>query len=269
MSDIDPSLVKTDVPQASVTDRFASLRKVREQLQAIGKGELTQEQPAPLQAAEETHRSVFKKRPATPPATAVKVTAYAAGEVQSKPYDAASVPQNAVKHFSPNLVPATDKSLIFQKLKMGHEKLGLDVSRKSNGVDANTPAPSKAADPQFFKNVADQAKLAKLYKLVDEVMVFYKGEPTETAQEKAYLATLSGTMLDDMRVAYEVSASHVALMTNDLHAQRAALEGNRTLGDYYRKHGTYEDQLEAEQSEAQEKARASEGRNSKGPKTRR
>lgn len=240
------TLKTTDEPlKATVAaDRFASLRKAQETLAGIGKGNLMDEQPAVKKTPDSPSKSAFRQRtPATEKAVALPAVA---ASIQSKTYNEASE-EKAAKRFSPSVVPSRDPGLNFDALKIAHQKLGRDVSRQDDKVKGNAAtAPAVAVDGAFFETVNTDAKLFKLIKLVDQISVYYKADSDQTKQEKAFLATLSGTDLDGMRLAYEVAHKHVMVMTSDLHAQRQALESNRTLREYYAKNGTSEDQLDAE-----------------------
>lgn len=232
-----------------VLDRFAALRKAQEALSAIDKGQVLPAAPALDSAGSETKKPprVFKARTAAPAAPAQPAMA---GAVVSKPYDPSTAPAEPAR-FSPRLVPTKDTGRSFQELKLAHQKVGRDVSRQEGDAPAAAGAPAVAVDKKFFENVSNEAKLAKLYKLVDQTAAYYMADPVETQKEKAFLGTLSGPDLDGMAVAYEVAAGHVMVMTSDLHAQRAALETNKDLRSFYNKHGTTEDQIDNERSERQ------------------
>lgn len=235
-------------PTASVTDRFAALRKAQEALSAIDKG---QAQPAvtskPVASSTDVKKPprVFKARAPAQPLPSM------ASAIVSKPYDP-STAAPAPERFSPRLVPTKDTSLGFHALKLAHQKVGRDVLRQDGDAPiATSGAPVVAMDKKFFEDVSNQAKLDKLYKLVDQTAAYYKADPFETQLEKDHLATLSPADLEGMAVAFEVAATHVKIMTSDSYAQQVALESKKELKSFYLKHGTTEDQVDNERSERQ------------------
>lgn len=234
------------ISASPVLDRFAALRKAQEALSAIDKGEVPVV-VAPSASDVKKPPRVFKARAAAPAAAAQPVMA---GAVVSKPYDPSTAPVEPAR-FSPRLVPSKDTGRSFQELKLAHQKVGRDVSRQEGDAPVAAGAQAVAVDKQFFANVSNEAKLTKLYKLVDQTAAYYIADPVETQKEKAFLATLSGADLDGMAVAYEVAAGHVMVMTSDLQAQKAALEKNKDLRSFYNKHGTTDDQIDNDRSERQ------------------
>lgn len=138
----------------------------------------------------------------------------------------------------------------FEALAMAHRKFGQNAAPPAHtsvkdaiarpGVVPPTRRPLPTRDV-LIEEANRDAGIMRAMVLLNGISGYYEISDDERANIRQRLTTMDVVKLGAMIKSYEFAFSHVAMMTDDKLARRAAIEDDKSLRQFFEKNGTYDD----------------------------